>query len=232
MPEKNWANFPLSAWYTMTNRIDPSSHPKHIDLGKIELSPGYKATLSRFHEILDKKMNLNTGPDLTLSLIEHTKQASSHLRMRNFTNQADEIVGDVTKRTASVASKIDAYFKGSPMEGLGSSFELAQTRTGINAVFLAALAALESNSGKSVIAKDKKNLFGFQAYDGNPYGSAAEFDSFSDGIDYVSRYLKKEYLSENGSYFRGRGLEDINRNYATDKNWHKKIAAIIGDILK
>lgn len=216
----------------MTNRIDSSSHPRHIDLGKMELSPGYKATLSRFHEILDRKIGLNKGQDLTLSLIEQTNRTSSHLRLKDVTNQAELIIGDVTKRTASVASKVDAYFKGSPMEGLGASFELAQNKTGINGVFLAALAALESNSGKSQIAKDKNNLFGFQAYDTNPYGSAAKFESFSAGIDYVSNYLKKEYLSENGSYFRGKAIEDINQNYATDKNWHKKIAAIIGDILK
>lgn len=216
----------------MTNRIDSSSHPRHIDLGKMELSPGYKATLSRFHEILDRKIGLNKGQDLTLSLIEQTNRTSSHLRLKDVTNQAELIIGDVTKRTASVASKVDAYFKGSPMEGLGASFELAQNKTGINGVFLAALAALESNSGKSQIAKDKNNLFGFQAYDTNPYSSAAKFESFSAGIDYVSNYLKKEYLSENGSYFRGKAIEDINQNYATDKNWHKKIAAIIGDILK
>lgn len=216
----------------MTNKIDKTPHPRHLDIGRIESGNGYKAALGRFHDILDQKLGVSAKPDLTSSLIEQAKETSTHLRLKSHLKQAEAIVGDVTERTPGAAAKIDEYFKGSPLEGLGSSFELAQKKTGVNGVFLAALAALESNSGRSQIARDKNNLFGFQAYDSDPYNSAAKFDSFSSGIDYVSDYLKREYLSENGSYYKGRAIEDINQNYATDKTWHKKIAAIIGDILK
>lgn len=216
----------------MTNKINNLSHPKHLDLGKMEPSPGYQATISRFHDILDGKLGLGKKPDLTISLIEQAKESSSHLRLKGHASATEDIIRDVTRRSPSVSSKVDAYFKGTPLEGLGPTFEAAQKKSGVNGIFLAALAALESNSGRSAIARDKNNLFGFQAYDSNPYGSAAEFDSFSEGIDYVSRYLKKEYLSEQGSYYQGRAIEDINRHYASDENWHKKISAIIGDILK
>lgn len=216
----------------MINKIDANMHPRHIDLGKMEVSPGYKAALSRFHDILDHKLGLVNRPDTTLRLMRQSKEASSHLRLQPYVNKAEEIVADVTKKSYGVAAKIDEYFRGSPMEGLGSSFELAQKKTGVNGIFLAALAALESNAGRSQIARDKNNLFGFQAYDSEPYGNAAKFDSLASGIDFVSDYLKKEYLSEGGSYFRGRAIEDMNQNYASDKNWHKKISAIIGDILK
>lgn len=216
----------------MTNKVNALSHPNHIDLGRMEPSPGYRAALGRFQDILEKKLGMANRPDLTMSLIEHSKQSGSHLRLRGYAHMAEDIIADVTKRTPAVAQRLDGYFKGTPLEGLGSEFEKAQKKTGINGIFLAALAALESGTGSSAIARDKNNLFGFQAYDGSPYESAAKFDSFASSIDYVSDYLKREYLSEQGSYYRGRAIEDINRNYATDKNWHKKISAIIGDILK
>ncbi|MBR2290307.1 MAG: glucosaminidase domain-containing protein [Clostridia bacterium] len=76
-------------------------------------------------------------------------------------------------------------------------FYYAEQEYGINGVFLASLAIHESGWGTSRIALDKKNLFGYQAYDASPYASAKQFETYAEGIDLVARVLIKYYLNPN-----------------------------------
>ena len=75
----------------------------------------------------------------------------------------------------------------------------AEKKYGINGVFLASIAIHESNWGRSRIAMDKKNLFGFGAYDASPYDSAITFDTYATGIDTVAGWLSSNYLYPSGS---------------------------------
>lgn len=210
----------------MTNKIGHITHPKHFDVNRMSRDGGYASALNRFNEILDNKIYAYNKPNISIPVI-----SGSRFDIMKSPG-AEDIVKDVTRKTGRAAEKIDAYFKGTALEGLGKDFENAERKSGVNGVFLAALAALESNSGRSAIAREKNNLFGFQAFDSDPYSNAASFENYAAGIDFVSSYLKREYLSEDGSYYNGTSIEDINKKYATDKNWHKKLADIIGDILR
>ena len=58
------------------------------------------------------------------------------------------------------------------------------------------MAIHESGWGSSKIAKDKKNLFGFGAYDRSPYDSAVTFATYEEGIETVAKYLVKNYINE------------------------------------
>ena len=109
-------------------------------------------------------------------------------------------------------------------------FYYCERQYGINGVFLASMAIHEGGWGTSKIANDKKNLFGYGAYDSNPYGGASNFSSYAEGIDLVARVLVKNYLHPkgeeiydgqiaNGTYFNGPTLTGVNTRYATDKNW-------------
>lgn len=104
----------------------------------------------------------------------------------------------------------------------------------INGVFLAAIAIHESGWGTSKIASDKKNLFGYGAYDSSPYESSNLFDGYADGIETVAKALVKYYINEEGtpiyddevakaSYYNGSTIEDVNQRYASDKEWHNKV---------
>ena len=110
-------------------------------------------------------------------------------------------------------------------------FYYAEKQYGINGIFLAAMAIHEGGWGTSKISKDKKNLFGYGAYDRNPYGDSFRFDTYAEGIDLVARALVKYYLNPKGtkiygkekavgSYYNGPTLKGVNKRYATDKNWH------------
>ena len=101
---------------------------------------------------------------------------------------------------------------------------------GINGVFVAAIGIHESSWGTSKIATNKKNLFGYGAYDMNAYASAYEYNGYAAGIDMIARVLVKNYLNPKGTsiyngevatgkYYNGNNLAGVNKKYATDKNW-------------
>lgn len=109
-------------------------------------------------------------------------------------------------------------------------FYYVEKQYNINGVFVAAIGIHESNWGTSKIAKDKKNLFGYGAYDSNPYNGAYKFSNYSESIDLISRVLVKYYLNPRGtsiyggeqavgSYYSSPTLTGVNAKYATDKNW-------------
>lgn len=109
-------------------------------------------------------------------------------------------------------------------------FYYAEQQYDINGVFVAAVAIHESGWGTSSISLAKKNLFGYQAYDRNPYENASNFGTYAEGIDLVSRVFVKYYLNPAGksiyggekavaSYYKGSTLTAVNTSYASDKNW-------------
>lgn len=109
-------------------------------------------------------------------------------------------------------------------------FYYAEKQYNVNGVFIAAVAIHESGWGGSSIASDKNNLFGYGAYDRDPYNSAYEFSNYSEGIDLLARVFAKYYLNPkgtkiydgnlaDGSYYNGETLTGVNKKYATDKKW-------------
>lgn len=116
------------------------------------------------------------------------------------------------------------------IESNAEYFYYAEKQYGINGIYLASMAIHEGGWGTSQIANDKKNLFGYGAYDSNPYGGAYSFDSYAAGIDLLARVLVKNYLNPSGTeiydgqlatgmYYNGPTLTGVNTRYASDKNW-------------
>lgn len=113
-------------------------------------------------------------------------------------------------------------------------FYYIENQYNINGIFVAAIGIHESGWGKSNIAKNKKNLFGYRAYDSSPYSSASTFNSYAEGIDLVARVLVKYYLNHRGTtiyngekalgtYYNGNTIADVNKKYASDSNWTNKV---------
>ena len=114
------------------------------------------------------------------------------------------------------------------------AFYNADKNYNMNGVFLASMAIHESAWGTSTIADNKKNLFGYGAYDSSPYSSSFTFDTYAEGIDLVAKVLVKYYLNDAGteiydgevavaSYYNGSTVADVNKRYASDSEWHNKI---------
>ena len=104
----------------------------------------------------------------------------------------------------------------------------------INGIFVAAVGIHESAWGTSKIALEKKNLFGYGAYDASPYTSAYSFSNYSESIDLLARIFVKYYLNPKGtsiyggevaigSCYNGPTVTGVNMKYATDRNWANRV---------
>lgn len=128
----------------------------------------------------------------------------------------------------------DSNDKNKVFEKNAEYFYFIEKQYNINGVFVAAVGIHESAWGTSKISLDKKNLFGYGANDSNPYENAYSFKDYSEGIDLVARVFVKYYLNPAGTkiydnekatgrYYSGSTLADVNKKYATDKNWHNGV---------
>ncbi len=113
-------------------------------------------------------------------------------------------------------------------------FYYIEKQYNINGLFVAALGIHESAWGTSKIALNKNNLFGYGAYDSNPYNGAYQFDNYAESIDLLARVMVKYYLNPKGTsiyggekavgtYYNGATLNGVNTRYGTDKNWENAI---------
>ncbi|MED1285304.1 S-layer homology domain-containing protein [Bacillus mycoides] len=138
---------------------------------------------------------------------------------------------DVTLPSNVTAQEIEDFIgefhSDSPLIGNGQDFIKAQNEYGVNALYLAAHAILESGYGKSEIAYRKHNLFGLKAFDWDPFANAKYLTSYGQSISYNADYVRKNYLEKGAPHFNGYTLPDMNEKYATDKAWAGKIANIM-----
>src|SRR5665811_1741994 len=85
--------------------------------------------------------------------------------------------------------------------------------------------------GTSSIAQAKHNLFGYGAYDRDPFRYATRFPTFAAGIAAVSKQIRAKYLSPDGRWWRGfPTLRGVNRFYASDPFWADKIVVLANAI--
>lgn len=95
---------------------------------------------------------------------------------------------------------------------------------GINAYFTIAVMKLESGNGKSKLAKNKNNLFGLNAIDGDEHNRAFSFKTKSDSVLKFGQLLSKSYV--------GKGLKTIDKvakKYCPSNN---KWAGLVKKIMK
>ncbi len=108
------------------------------------------------------------------------------------------------------------------MAGLGQALVDTEAETGVNALVLAGICALESGWGESKLARERNNLAGLGAYDGQE-------DRF--GLSFASREVcvtTLAYLIADGGT-----LDDVGRWYASDPGWAQKVAGcmrMIGEV--
>ena len=122
-------------------------------------------------------------------------------------------------------------------------FYQMEQKYNLNGVFLAAMGIHESQWGTSRIAVDKKNLFGYGAYDSDAYTYSFEFEDYTEGIELVAKVLVKHYLNTTGTpvydgelatgkYYNGPTVSGVNIRYATDTNWANAVYTIMENLYK
>jgi len=117
---------------------------------------------------------------------------------------------------------LEAY---TPLPRLGGAFTRAEREEGINARFFLAHAILESGWGTSPIVRRKHNLFGYSAFDRDPWRYATRYRTYEQGIRDVAEKVRDGYLTPGGRWwYRFTTARAINRYYASDPRWADKVA--------
>ncbi len=154
---------------------------------------------------------------------------------------------NLTQPSGITLTQIQEFLQGTPLEADAGYFLQAEATTHVSAIYLVSDAVLETGFGTSQLYLVKHNLFGFEAYDVNPFGDGATFPSDQACVAFVSWYVSVYYLTPPGSqvpnqgsqggdvatgqFYNGPTASGMNVDYASDPLWAAKIAAI-GDQLQ
>ncbi len=125
---------------------------------------------------------------------------------------------DLTVPSGFTEEELAAGLRGE-LISLAPDFIAAEEKYGVNAVFLAAVAALESGWGKSCFRPN--NIFGW---------SGKNFGSKEECIDFVASKIAEHYLSDGGKYYNGKTVAGVNVCYNGSAFWERKVSGIMAMI--
>ena len=177
-------------------------------------------------------INPNEPIDENKSTSKSTKSKTQLLSKLSFEMKLNEPSGLSLEQFKKVLS--DSKDTKKILQNNAQYFYYIEKQYNINGVFVASMAIHESAWGTSKIANEKRNLFGYGAYDSNPYNGAYDFSDYSECIDLIARVLVKYYLNPAGTkiyggevaagtYYKGPNLTGVNTCYASDKGWANKV---------
>ena len=122
---------------------------------------------------------------------------------------------DLTTKSGFSAEELSKGLLGE-LSSFSEDFIAAEEKYGVNAVFLAAVAALESGWGKYCFRPN--NIFGW---------SGKDFETKEECIDFVASKISEHYLSEGGKYYNGKTVSGVNVFYNGNDFWEKAVNEIM-----
>ena len=212
-----------------------SGYMKTEDLQALDASkdfiPYYESDGHRFYHYVSQYASIPVASHLSDMEVGKKYYSADGLHFDGFKLENPFLFKDLTEVTNYSAEDLDKVFSllninNSLLENKGATFKEAEEHYHINALYLLAHSALESDWGRSKIAKDKNNFFGITAYDTTPYLSAKTFDDVDKGILGASKWIKENYI-DRGRTFLGNKASGMNVEYASDPYWGEKIASVM-----
>lgn len=144
--------------------------------------------------------------------------------------QADAANWGQLESYLKLKSPNDSPFKVERRSELLQALESTRKTHQINPIFILALAIHESGWGRSNIARVKNNLFGWGAFDRDPFNGAWTFRDYADCCDVVMGKIKASYLTSGGAFFEGASLKGMNVHYSTDRQWATGVRTLMNEI--
>ena len=122
----------------------------------------------------------------------------------------------------------EAYImlEGTALQTLSNAYVYMEELYGVNTIYLMSLSAEESGWGRSQLAITHNNIGGIKSSNGWMY-----FSDWGECLDYKARLLKNQYLSENGDYFNGYSIWNVNIKYCEQNTWADNINSIAYGLL-
>lgn len=212
-----------------------SGYMKTEDLQALDASkdfiPYYESDGHRFYHYVAQNASIPVASHISDMEVGKKYYSADGLYFDGFKLENPFLFKDLTEATNYSAEDLDKVFSllnidNSLLENKGATFKEAEEHYHINALYLLAHSALESDWGRSKIAKDKNNFFGITAYDTTPYLSAKTFDDVDKGILGATKWIKENYI-DRGRTFLGNKASGMNVEYASDPYWGEKIASVM-----
>ena len=212
-----------------------SGYMKTEDLQALDASkdfiPYYESDGHRFYHYVAQNASIPVASHLSDMEVGKKYYSADGLHFDGFNLKNPFLFKDLTEATNYSAEELDKVFSllninNSLLENKGATFKEAEEHYHINALYLLSHSALESDWGRSKIAKDKNNFFGITAYDTTPYLSAKTFDDVDKGILGATKWIKENYI-DRGRTFLGNKASGMNVEYASDPYWGEKIASVM-----
>ena len=212
-----------------------SGYMKTEDLQALDVSkdfiPYYESDGHRFYHYVAQNASIPVAAHLSDIEVGKKYYSADGLHFDGFNLENPFLFKDLTEATNYSAGDLDKVFillniNNSLLKNKGATFKEAEEHYHINALYLLAHSALESDWGRSNIAKDKNNFFGITAYDTTPYLSAKTFDDVDKGILGATKWIKENYI-DRGRTFLGNKASGMNVEYASDPYWGEKIASVM-----
>ncbi len=127
---------------------------------------------------------------------------------------------------------IDQYLRSkTPLPRLGKAFLAAERKYGVNARFLLAAAMHESAWGTSAIARLKHNLFGYNAYDRDPFRYATAHATYAANINATAKFIRDYYLTPGGRWWGGAPtLRSMQQFWSSSGTWGVNVSRIASSI--
>lgn len=212
-----------------------SGYMKTEDLQALDASkdfiPYYESDGHRFYHYVAQNASIPVASHFSDMEVGKKYYSADGLHFDGFNLETPFLFKDLTEATNYSAEDLDKVFSlldinNSLLENKGATFKEAEEHYHINALYLLAQSALESDWGRSKIAKDKNNFFGITAYDTAPYLSAKTFDDVDKGILGATKWIKENYIDRDRT-FLGNKASGMNVEYASDPYWGEKIASVM-----
>lgn len=179
-----------------------------------------------YNQIINEKQEIESRLSETTEELENARRDIEKYTRVTYFNEYD-----LTQRSYASIVHMKKALKDTELQRVASSFVEAEETYGVNAYFLAAIAALESSWGTSSRAVYQNNLTGHAVY--NSSASGTYFSSWHESIMVTAKMLKENYLSYDGIHYNGLSTVDVNKKYCfledsitIDYNWSSKVNSI------
>lgn len=169
----------------------------------------------------EEEIKEKESKDRKKEIKENTKQIIANSK-RNYVYYNPYNITEKSNITETAMYKLTA---GTKLETVVDVLLEGEDRYNINAVAVLAIICLESSYGTSNRAINNNNLTGYAVYSDSSDGK--HFESWTDCIEETYKLLAKEYLSENGKYYCGKSIWNVNVYYSTPTNWSEQINDIV-----
>lgn len=123
--------------------------------------------------------------------------------------------------------QVEIILEGTNLEYLARAYTYAEELYGINCLAIMSINIEESAWATSSLTYSNNNLGGIKDSNGN----WAYFSSLGDCVDYLANMLRYEYLEEDGLFFNGYSIWDINIMYCETSSWSDNINQIAYELL-